>query len=171
MSALSRRRGSGLLVATALLLGGTSFGLAQDRIGEMVRVDIYRAASKGAMNAVPCIITITGDAKGAVCHEVIRAEANKNLSGGKATVLLGGDRVICELNPSNGIQAVTPRALRPDGFTPEARSWAPTTFSPRARPGQTVELGLVPKTHGRTYAGGWVVRPEPHATTPKRIRP
>jgi len=171
MSALSRRRGTGLLVATALLLGGTSFGLAQDRIGEMVRVDIYRAASKGAMNAVPCIITITGDAKGAVCHEVIRAEANKNLSGGKATVLLGGDRVICELNPSNGIQAVTPRALRPDGFTPEARSWAPTTFSPRARPGQTVELGLVPKTHGRTYAGGWVVRPEPHATTPKRIRP
>lgn len=164
MSALSRRSRGGLVVATVISLGATSVGWAG---GALVRVDIYRAASKGAMNAVPSIITITGDAKGAVCHEVIRAEPNKNLSGGKATVLLGGDRVICELNPSNGIQAFTPRALRPDGFTPDARSWAAATFVPRARPGQEVQLGILPKTRGRSYAGGWLVRQEPRATPAK----
>jgi hypothetical protein len=131
----------------------------------LVRVDISRAGSDGPMNGVACIITITGEAKGAVCHEVIRAEANKQLSGGKATVLLAGDRVICELHPSNGIQAFTPRALRPDGLAPGASAWAPTTFTPRARAGQTVELGIVPKRRGSTYLGGWLVRREPRART------
>jgi len=168
VTTLSRRWRTGFVVATAMSLGATSVGFAD---GKMVRVDILRAASKGPLNAVPCIVTITGEAKGAVCHEVIRAEANKSLSGGKATVLLGGDRVICEINASNAIQAVTPRALRPEGFAPEARSWAPTTLTPRARSGQTVELAIVPKTRGRTYVGGWLVRQEPHATTAKHGGP
>jgi hypothetical protein len=155
----------GGLLAASLTLATASGGSAAD--GGMIRVDIYRVASKGPMNTVPCIITISGDAKGAVCHEVIRAEANKSLSGGKSTVLLGGDRVICEIDRSNSIQVVTPRALRPESVTPEARSWAQATFAPRARPGQTVELGVVPKMHGRTYAGGWLVRQEPHVSTEK----
>jgi hypothetical protein len=160
---------AGGLLAAILTLATVSGSAAAD--GGLIRVDIYRPQSKGPMNAVPCIITIAGDAKGSVCHEVIRAEKNKSLSGGKATVLLGGDRVICELNPSNSIQAFTPRALRPDGFTPGARSWTPTTLAPRARPGQTIEVGIVPKSRGRTAVGGWLVRQEPHATTQKHVGP
>jgi len=160
---LASRLAGGLLAATLML--ATASGGAAD--GTMVRVDIYRAGSNGLMNSIPCIITITGEAKGTVCHAVIRGAENKGLSGGKATVLLGGDRVICELNPSNGIQVFTPRALRPEGFMPEARSWAPTTLAPRARAGQTIEVGIVPKSRGSAYVGGWLVRQEPHTKTAK----
>ena len=159
-------RGGFAAVATVVLCAAFAGGAAAD--GNMIRLDIYRPENNGLMNAIPCIITISGDAKGAFCHQVIRAEPNKRLSGGKATVLLGGDRVLCEVNPSNTIRAFTPRALRPDGFTPEAPSWAATSFTPLARPGQTAELGIVPKTRGKAYPGGWLVFQEPHAATRKR---
>ncbi|HLK88262.1 MAG TPA: hypothetical protein VKZ18_00130 [Polyangia bacterium] len=137
----------------------------------MIRVDIYRPEQKGVLSSIACIITITGDPPGGFCHEVTRGEANKSISGGTATVLLGGDRVVCELRPGASIQAFTPRSLRPDGVTPDAGSWAPTALTPRARPGQSVEVGIVPKSRGRSYAGGWLVRQEPHATTAKHGGP
>jgi hypothetical protein len=154
-----------LAVAFSAALAFAGRGDAAD--GGMVYVDIYRPENNGLMNSIGCIITITGDPNGVFCHEVIRGEENKGISGGKTTVLLGGDRVICELNPSNSIQAFTPRAMRPDGLTPGARSWAPSTLTPRARPGEAVELGVVPKSRGSTYLGGWLLRQEPHATTKK----
>ncbi|HEY6477987.1 MAG TPA: hypothetical protein VI456_15525 [Polyangia bacterium] len=137
--------------------------------GGMIHVDIYRPESNGLMNSIACIITIAGDPPSGFCHEVIRGAENKGISGGTTTVLLGGDRVICEVKSSTSVQAFTPRALRPDGATPDARSWAATTLAPRAAPGQTVELGIIPKSRGSTYIGGWLVRQEPHAVTRKRI--
>ncbi len=161
----AERRVFRLTVALSVTFAFAGRGAAAD--GGMIRVDIYRPENNGLMNSIGCIITIAGDPNGASCHEVIRGEENKVISGGKTTVLLGGDRVICELNPSNSIQAFTPRAMRPDGLTPEARTWAPTTLMPRARPGETVELGVVPKSRRSSYVGGWLLRQEPHATTKK----
>lgn len=165
MRLVPRLRAISAAAATVVLLGALAGDAAAD--GEMIRVDIYRPENNGLMNLIACIITISGDAKGSVCHQVIRGPASKGISGGKATVLLGGDRVICEINSSNSIQAFTPRSMRPDGITPDARGWAPTTISPHAKPGQTIELGIVPKARRRTYTGGWLVRQEPHATTEK----
>ena len=136
----------------------------------MVRVDLYRPENDGVMNSIGCLITIAGDPGGGFCHGVIRGEANRQLSGGITTVLLGGDRVVCEIKPGVSIQAFTPRALRADGYTPDGRSWAATTLAPHARAGATVEVGLVPKSRGSTYVGGWVLSQEPHAATLKRAR-
>src|SRR5579871_6369224 len=98
-----------------VLAAGLSTALAVARAGDaaegaMVRVDIYRPPSKGLMNSITCIITITGDPPGGFCHEVVRGEANKGIPAGSATVLLGGDRVVCELPPGSSIQAFTPRS-------------------------------------------------------------
>lgn len=136
----------------------------------MVRVDIYRPENNGLMNSIGCIITLAGDPGGGFCHEVIRGEENRQMTGGTTTVLLGGDRVICEIKPGVSVQAFTPRALRADGYTPDARSWAATTLAPRARADETVEVGVVPKSRGSTYVGGWLLRQEPHAATQKRAR-
>jgi hypothetical protein len=133
----------------------------------MIQVDIYRPENNGLMNVIGCVIAVSSDATGSFCHQVIRGEANKGISGGTSTVLLGGDRVICEINPSSSIKAFTPRGMRPDASA-ESPSWGATTLTPRARAGETVEVGIVPKARGSTYVGGWVVRQEPHATTDKR---
>ena len=136
----------------------------------MVRVDIYRPENSGLMSSVGCLITIVGDPRAGFCHDVIRGGANRQISGGTTTVLLGGDRVVCEIRPSGSIQAFTPRAMRPDGSAADAGSWAATTLAPRARPGETVEVGVVPKRRGSTYLGGWLLVQEPHAATLKRVK-
>jgi hypothetical protein len=136
----------------------------------MVRVDLYRPENNGLLNSIGCLITIEGDPGGGFCHDVIRGQQNRQISGGTTTVLLGGDRVVCEIKPGASVQAFTPRALRPDGASPESRSWAATTLAPRARPGETVEVGLVPKIRGSTYLGGWLLHQEPHAATLKRLK-
>ena len=134
----------------------------------MVRVDIYRPENNGLMNSIGCLITIAGDPAGGFCHQVIRGQANRQISGGTTTVLLGGNRVICEIKPGVSVQAFTPPALRGDAYTPEAPSWAATTLAPHARPGETIEVGIVPKSRGSRYLGGWQLRQEPHALTEKR---
>ena len=136
----------------------------------MVRVDIYRPENDGLMSSVGCLITIAGDSRAGFCHDVIRGEANRQISGGTTTVLLGGDRVVCEITPGISIQAFTPRALRADRYAPDARSWAATPLAPHGRPGETVEVGLVPKRRGSTYVGGWVLSQEPHAATLRRVK-
>jgi len=136
----------------------------------MVRVDIYRPENDGLMNSIGCLITVAGDPRGGFCHDVIRGEANRQMSGGTTTVLLGGDRVVCEIKPGVSLQAFTPRALRPDGATPDARSWTATTLAPRARPGEMVEVGVAPKRRGSAYLGGWVLIKKPHAATLKRVK-
>lgn len=136
----------------------------------MVRVDIYRPENHGLMSSIGCLITIAGDPRAGFCHDVIRGPANRQMSGGTTTVLLSGDRVVCEIKPGVSIQAFTPRALRPDGYTPDARSWAATNLAPRARPGETVEVGVVPKGRGCAYVGGWLLIQEQHAATQKRVR-
>jgi hypothetical protein len=162
---------SRVLVLAAALSAVVAFARssgAADRA--RVRVDIYRPEGSGLMNSIGCIITIAGDPPGGFCREVTRGKANRNISGGSATVLLGGDRVICEIKPGTSIQAFTPRSLRPDQVTPDAPSWAATTLAPRARPGQTVEVGVVPQSRGSRYLGGWLLRQEPHAATLRRAR-
>lgn len=156
-----------------VLVAGLSTMLAVARPGGaadpgMVRVDIYRPEDSGLMNSIGCIITIAGDPGGGFCHDVTRGTATRQISGGTATVLLGGDRVICELKPGVSIQAFTPRGLRADSYAPDARSWAATTLAPRGRAGETVEVGVVPKRRGSTYLGGWLLIQEPHAATVKR---
>jgi hypothetical protein len=135
----------------------------------MVRVDIHRAENDGLMNSIGCIITIVGDPGGGFCHAVVRGQANRQMSGGTTTVLLGGDRVTCEIKPGVSIQVFTPRALRSEGYRPDAKSWAPTTLAPHARAGETVDVGVAPNSRGSTYLGGWVLHQEPHAATPKRV--
>jgi hypothetical protein len=162
------RRALILAAAFSTVLAAARAGGASD--GPRVRVDIYRPENAGLMNSIACIITIAGDPPGGFCHQVKRGKANKSISGGSATVLLGGDRVVCEIKPGTSIQAFTPRALRPDQVAPEAESWAATTLAPSGRPGQTVEVGIVPQGRGSDYLGGWVVRQEPHAATLKRAR-
>jgi hypothetical protein len=135
----------------------------------MVRVDIYRPENDGLMNSIGCIITIAGDRGNGFCHDVVRGQTQRQMSGGTTTVLLGGDRVLCEIKPGVSIQASTPRALRPDGYTPDATSWATTTLVPRARAGEAVQVGVAPKSRGSTYLGGWLLRQETHGATPKRV--
>jgi hypothetical protein len=158
-----------LVVAAALLAVLVFAGRGDAADPGMVRVDIFRPENNGLMNSIGCILTIAGDPSGGFCHEVIRGEAQRQLSGGTTTVLLGGDRVLCEIKPGVSIQAFTPRALRADGFAPDGRSWAATTLAPRGRPGETVEVGVVPKSRGSTYLGGWLLSQEPHAATVKRV--
>ncbi len=161
-----RRPFLALAVAFSAALAFAGRGDAADT--GMIRVDIYRPENTGLLNSIGCIVTISGDPPGGSCHDVIRGAANKSLSGGTSTVLLGGDRVVCEIKPGASVQVFTPRALRPDGITPESRSWEPTTLTPRARPRETVELGVLPKSRGSTSLGGWLLRQEPHAATSKR---
>jgi hypothetical protein len=161
-----------LAAAFAAVLAFAGSGDAADPAADpgMVRVDIYRPENNSLMNSIGCLITIAGDPAGGFCHEVVRGEANRQMSGGTTTVLLGGDRVICEIKPGVSVQAFTPRALRPDGASPESRSWAARTLEPHARAGEAVEVGVVPKTRGRTYLGGWLLVQEPHAATQKRAQ-
>jgi hypothetical protein len=163
-----RRRFLALVVAFSAGLAFAGRGDAAD--ARLIRVDIYRPENNGLMNSIGCIVTLSGDPPGGSCHDVVRGAENKGLSGGTSTVLLGGDRVVCEIKPGTSVQVFTPRALRPDGSTPESRSWEPTTLTPRARPGETAELGVVPKTRGSTYLGGWLLYQEPHAATSKRAQ-
>jgi len=152
--------------STVLAFAGP--GVAADP--RMVRVDIYRPENDGLMSSIGCLITIAGDSRAGFCHDVIRGEANRQISGGTTTVLLGGDRVICEITSGVSIQAFTPRAMRPDASTPDGRTWAATTLAPRARAGETVEVGVLPKRRGSTYVGGWLLNQEAHAATDKRAR-
>jgi hypothetical protein len=165
------RRSLALAAAFSTVVGFAGPGDAADRPDPgMVRVDILRPENKGLMNSIGCIITVAGDPGGGFCHDVVRGQAQRQMSGGTTTVLLGGDRVICEIKPGVSIQAFTPRALRADGYTPDARSWAATTLAPHARAGETVEVGVVAKSRGSTYLGGWLLRQEPHAATSKRLK-
>jgi hypothetical protein len=158
------RGGSAAALAFAIFVA--SKGVAAEDGG--VRIEIDRPESNGLMNLVPCIIEIVGDAKGAVCHEVRHLGGSQTPSHGGRSVLLGGDRVTCKLGPSNSIQAFTPRAMRPPGYAVGARSsWRATTWTPRARPGETVDLVLVPKSRGSTYAGGWLLHRRDQAAAPE----
>jgi hypothetical protein len=154
-----------LAVRTVLVLVvGLSMALALAGPGEaadpgMVRVDIHRPANDGLMSSIGCIITIAGDPGGGFCHDVVRGEANRQVSGGTTTVLLGGDRVTCEIKPGVSVQAFTPRALRGDGYSPDAPTWQATILTPKVHPGEALELTLVPKTKRRAYVGGWLLRP------------
>jgi hypothetical protein len=133
----------------------------------MVRVEIYRPENNGPMNSIGCIITLAGPG-GGFCHDVVRGQAQRQMSGGTTTVLLGGDRVLCEIKPGVSIQAFTPRALRSEEYRPDAKSWRATTLAPHARAGETIQLGVAPKSRGSTYLGGWLLRQEPQAATEKR---
>jgi hypothetical protein len=135
----------------------------------MVHVQIFRPGNNGPMNSIGCIITIAGDRGSGFCHDVVRGQANRQISGGTTTVLLGGDSVTCEIKPGVSLQAFTPRAMRPEEYRPDAKSWAPTKLTLHARAGETVGLGLAPKSSGTTYLGGWVLYPVSTAETPKRV--
>ncbi len=126
------------------------------------KIEIVRPASKGAMNSVPAVITLRGAPKGTACQEVVRAPENRALTGGKATVLLGGDRVVCPVVPDGTIEAFTPRAMRPSGFTPDAGAWDATRLTLR-KTTSTGQVTLLPKTKGSTFLGGWRFS-EPAAT-------
>jgi hypothetical protein len=130
-------------------------------------IEIVRPASKGAMNSVPAIITLRDVPKGTACREVVRAPENRTLTGGKTTVLLGGDRVVCPLVPDGTIEAFTPRAMRPAGFTPDAATWDATRLTPRKT--TSGPLTLVPKAKGTAFLGGW--RLVETAGTKRGLRP
>lgn len=150
---LAARCSMALIVAILSTFASGDVGAAE---GGMVKVEIYRPESDGLMNLVPCAIMIIGDPKGA-CHEVVRGP-NKYIGDDKTTMLLGGDRVTCEITSSNSIQAFTPPALRPIGYASAVNSWEATRLAPRSRPGETASLLLVPKSQGSTYVGGWWLR-------------
>ena len=143
-------------------------GDAADR--GMVHVQIIRPENNGLMNSVGCLITVAGGREGGFCHDVDRGQANRKMSGGTTTVLLGGDHVTCEIKPGVSIQAFTPRAMRSEGYRPDAKSWAPTTLAIHARAGDTVGVGVVPKSRGTTYLGGWDLDLVSTAETTKRVR-
>jgi hypothetical protein len=135
---------AGLLLAAAGGLAGAE--------GAPIKIQILRPADKGPISSVPCIITLRGAPKGAAtCDDVVRGPGNKTVSGGKTTVLLGGDRVTCTLPPDVTIEAFTPRALRPTEFTPDATTWEAARLSPRG----AGPISVTPQAKGRTLLGGW----------------
>ena len=140
----------GLGLAALLLVTGLGGDAGAERAA--LKIEIVRPADKGPVDSVPCVITLRGALKGAAaCDEVVRAPENKALSGGKTTVLLGGDRVTCTLPPDAAIEAFTPRALRPSAFSPDAATWEAARLSPRG----AAPITVTPKAKGRTFLGGW----------------